>query len=266
MAPTKFILVIGVALYLTVTSALIQDTPYSYIGATGPDKWGSLSPSYAKCSHGKSQSPINIVKKDLVHDIQLQPFFRNYTATNATLINNGFNIGMSYGNSGGVAYIDGKMYTLKQMHWHTPSEHTIDGQRFAAELHLVHLSKEGTLAVVAILYEYGKADPLLHQMKASLDKLTEETCDGDQEARVAVKVKAKQFSKKTRKYFRYYGSLTVPPCVENIPWTILGKVREISKEQVEALKAPLNSSYVNNSRPLQKLNGRKVLLYNDYLN
>lgn len=261
MAAMKFIFVLGLAMFLSAASSDKQFVPYSYTGATGPDKWGSLSPDYAACSHGKLQSPINIMKKDLVQDVMLRPLLRSYTATNATLINNGFNVGMSYGNGGGSANIEGKVYTLKQMHWHTPSEHTLDGQRLAAELHLVHISEDGSIAVVAVLYEYGKADPFLYEMKGSLSMLRKETYSGDQGAHVSVSFKTRHLGKKCRKYFRYIGSFTIPPCTENVTWTILGKVREISKEQVEALRAPLNSSFVNNARPLQELQGRKVKLY-----
>ncbi|PIA28253.1 hypothetical protein AQUCO_07200124v1 [Aquilegia coerulea] len=265
MAPPKSILVIGVALLLSVVSAIEQNyVPYSYSGATGPEKWGSLSSYYSTCANGKSQSPINIVKKDAVLDTKLQILSRNYSTTNATLINNGFNIGLKYGNGVGVANVDGKLYTLKQLHWHTPSEHTIDGERFPAELHLVHQGEDGSIAVVAMLYEYGHGDPLMYLLQDSLKQLTKETCSGDSEAQVPLTLKAKPINKKSRKYFRYVGSLTTPPCSENVIWTILGKVRQISKDQVEALKAPLSASFKNNSRPTQPLNGRKVEVYNEF--
>ncbi|KAF9598731.1 hypothetical protein IFM89_031399 [Coptis chinensis] len=264
MAPPNSILVIGVALLLT--AALTEQTfvNFSYVGVKGPEKWGSLSPYYSTCSKGKSQSPINIVKKDVVYDSKLQPFLRNYTATNVTLINNGFNIGISCGSAVGYANIDGMKYTLKQMHWHSPSEHTINGERFAAELHLVHIASDGSISVVAILFKIGNPDPLLNQMKESLNQLTKETCSGDQEAHVAVsRMKLKRLNKKTRKYFRYVGSLTIPPCYENVTWTVLGKVRDISDEQLKALKAPLDATFKNNSRPVQPLNGRRVQFYNE---
>ncbi|KAF5183874.1 Carbonic anhydrase [Thalictrum thalictroides] len=265
MAPPKSILVIGVALLLSAVSATEQKyIPYSYTGATGPEKWGSLSSYYSACSSGKAQSPINIVKKDVVVDPKLQTLLRNYSTTNATLINNGFNIGLRYGNGVGAAKIDGKPYSLKQLHWHTPSEHTIDGQRFPAELHLVHVGEDGSIAVVAILFEYGHGDPLLYLLHDSLKKLTQETCSGDSEAQVPITLKAKPINKKSKKYYRYIGSLTTPPCFENVTWSILGKVRQISKEQVEALKAPLTAPFKNNSRPTQPLNGRKVELYNEF--
>lgn len=67
---------------------------FSYSGPYGPEKWGSLSPSFAACSNGKAQSPVDLAKTDIVMNMQLDSLDRNYVATNATLINNKFNIGV----------------------------------------------------------------------------------------------------------------------------------------------------------------------------
>jgi len=65
---------------------------------------------------------------------------------------------------GGNVTVDGKQYRLKQMHWHSPSEHTVDGQRFPVELHMVHASDDGNVTVVATLYRFGRPDPFLSQV------------------------------------------------------------------------------------------------------
>ena len=67
---------------------------FSYAGPNGPEYWGSLSPSYAACSHGKSQSPVELMKTDIVINKQLKNLNRNYLPTNATLVDNIFNIGV----------------------------------------------------------------------------------------------------------------------------------------------------------------------------
>ncbi|GMP49921.1 hypothetical protein CsSME_00016735 [Camellia sinensis var. sinensis] len=68
----------------------------------------------------------------------------------------------------------------------------------------------------------------------------------------------------TRKYYRYVGSLTTPPCTENVIWHIFGKERSISKEQIEALKAPVKATCKKNSRPVQPLNGRQIELFDEF--
>ncbi|XP_057954604.1 alpha carbonic anhydrase 1, chloroplastic [Malania oleifera] len=241
-----------------------KEAEFSYTGATGPQNWGSLASAFATCSSGKSQSPIDIVKDAAVHNPTLKALNRLYSPANATLVNSGARIGIHYERYAGALVIDGKNYTLKQMHWHCPSEHRIDGVQYPAELHLVHMAADGSASVVAILFRYGKEDPFLTKIKEGLEALTKEKCEGGEEAHIPLgELDAKILRKNTRKYFRYVGSLTTPPCSENVTWNILGKIRTISKEQVEALKSPLASPFQSNCRPVQPLNGRSVHLYDE---
>jgi carbonic anhydrase len=66
----------------------------------------------------------------------------------------------------GSLVINGTVYHLKNLHWHSPTEHTVDGRRYDLELHLVHQTAENKTAVIAILYQIGRGhDPLLHQVR-----------------------------------------------------------------------------------------------------
>ncbi|KAF3772918.1 Alpha carbonic anhydrase 1 [Nymphaea thermarum] len=238
---------------------------FGYTGSNGPDKWGSLRPEFAKCSTGKLQSPININRSEAVGNSELASLVRDYSQTaNASLVDRGFNVAVKWEEDAGVLSIDDKNYTLKSMHWHTPSEHTLDGMRFPVELHLVHESDDGSISVVAILYAYGDADPFLEQFVEPFGRMANETCSEDEDVEIPVgQVKTRSMSRGTRKYYRYVGSLTTPPCTENVIWNVLGKVRQLSKDQAKMIKSPLGMAYKNNSRPLQPLNGRKVQLYNE---
>lgn len=237
---------------------------FGYNGSTGPNRWGSLSPNFSTCSLGKLQSPVDIVKNQTVPNSNLKPLTRYYSPANATLVNHGVNIGITFQENIGVLVIDGKNYTFLQMHWHTPSEHRIEGVQFPVELHLVHKSEDGDFSVVAILYQYGNPDPLVTKIKEQLDELAKEECAGDEVAQIPLGLlDTKYLRRNTRKYYRYAGSLTTPPCTEKVTWNILGKVRSISKDQVAALKAPLNPTCKNNYRPCQPLNGRHVELYDE---
>ncbi|KAJ6300207.1 hypothetical protein OIU76_021078 [Salix suchowensis] len=101
------------------------------------------------------------------------------------------------------------------MHWHSPSEHQIDGVQYAAELHLVHLSDSGTIAVVSMLYELGDADPFISKITNRLSDLAKDASAGYEEAHIPIgALDNKLLRKNTRKYYRYVGSLTVPPCTE----------------------------------------------------
>ncbi|KAL3532099.1 hypothetical protein ACH5RR_005620 [Cinchona calisaya] len=270
---------------------IVVPVQFSYTGADGPAKWGSLNPTFSACSNGKSQSPIDIAKGKIVLDTKLKALTRQYNSINATLINNGFNIGLRCGENSGVLVSDGKTYKFKQMHWHSPSEHRIDGVRsraffyfffgfltvptknltnalehhgYDAELHLVHIADDGSLAVVSILYHLGHPDPLITKIQNKLYQLAKEQFGVHAKGQIALGAfSMHQVKKNTRKYYRYFGSLTTPPCTEPVAWHILGKVRSISSEQLQALKAPLGWAYKNNSRPVQPLNGRQIELYEE---
>ncbi|KAL6899154.1 hypothetical protein ACP4OV_005812 [Aristida adscensionis] len=235
---------------------------FSYSGSTGPKHWGSLSPNFTVCSKGSYQSPIDIVKDDAVYNPKLEPLERDYTAVNATIVDNVFNIALRYNDTNESVKVGGMMYKLMNLHWHSPSEHTINGQRFAVELHMVHYTEDGNITVVAILYRYGKPDPFLFQIKDKLAQLNAKGCKAEKGDPLPVGVvNMTELSQGADRYFRYVGSLTAPPCTENVIWNILDEVREMTKEQAADLMAPLEGSYRHNSRPLQSLNGRTVHLY-----
>ena len=236
---------------------------YNTMSFDGPENWGKLSPAYKTCGEGKAQSPIDIVTANAVPNPKLDNLSRIYAPADATLLNNGKDITMTFDHNGntvlpGTIHVttpEGvvKAFGLKVIHWHSPSEHTIDGERFPMELHLVHSSEDGHLAVIGILYRIGAADAFYDQLEEKLREL-----------RTAPHVAAgvvelRSLEKRTGSYFRYVGSLTTPPCTENVIWNILGKVREMSAEQLGLLTAPLPHK---DNRPAQPLNGRSVQFYN----
>ncbi|KAK2635080.1 hypothetical protein Ddye_029872 [Dipteronia dyeriana] len=266
--------VIAISLFLGLAFATVDEdvgtVDFSYSGENGPSDWGMVKAAYSACASGKNQSPINIVKKNTVLKQNLQLHSREYNAVaNATLINWGHIIGLHYGGEVGWMEINGKKYTFKQMHWHSPSEHLINGKRFTAELHLVHEAEDHSNAVIAILYRYGNSpkelDPFLAKLGDAFQRLSKEKSDKDHVTQVNVGMfNTKPLTFNNHKFFRYVGSFTTPPCTENVIWTILGKVRLISKQQVEALKAPLNPGYKDNARPEQLLNGRQIELHDEF--
>ena len=76
------------------------------------------------------------------------------------LANTGEFVKVSYEDGGGIA-LDGAAYQLAEAHTHNPSEHTIDGERFALEMHLVHRGESGEIAVVGILFREGGPNPAI---------------------------------------------------------------------------------------------------------
>ncbi|XP_062204270.1 alpha carbonic anhydrase 1, chloroplastic-like [Phragmites australis] len=259
----------AVVLHLVAAASLAvapsngDEPAYGYApgSANGPENWGRLSPAYKLCGEGKKQSPIDIVTKQAVSSPNLDSLTRTYAAANATLINDGHDIMMRFEGKVGTITVNGKVYSFVKVYWHSPSEHTINGQRFPLEMHLVHKSDDGNLAVIAILYQYGAPDSFYFQFKKKLAEMAKEKCNfAEESSQVAAGlVHLRSLQKRTGNYFRYTGSLTTPPCSENVVWNVLGKVRQIAKEQVDLLTAPLPAK---DSRPTQPLNGRAVQFYN----
>ncbi|PRQ33294.1 putative carbonic anhydrase [Rosa chinensis] len=198
----------------------------------GPARWGKIRHEWSMCNNGSLQSPIDLLdaRVDVVSDLgTLQD---SYRACNATLKNRGHDMMLKWQADAGYIPINGTQYTARQCHWHSPSEHTINGKQFDLELHLVHDSPNASIAVIGILYKIGKPDPFLTQMMDHLEDLS----DSINEEKVIGMVDPKQIKIVSTKYYRYIGSLTTPPCTQDVLWTLVGEVRTVSKEQVKFLR------------------------------
>ncbi|CAN0890537.1 Alpha carbonic anhydrase 4 [Linum grandiflorum] len=160
----------------------------------------------------------------------------------------------------GKVRINGRNYMLEECHWHTPSEHTFDGSRYDMELHLVHKSSQNETAVIGIVYKYGRPDPFLSGLIHHIKKIK-----GRKEIEAGIVNPAKAVRKyKKGKYYRYIGSLTTPPCTQGVVWTLVKKVRTVSRTQVKTLQDAVYKGFDNNARPIQESNGRPIHLYNPH--
>ncbi len=218
---------------------------WTYEGESGPAHWGELSGDYAVCSQGKSQSPIDIseTQSDNIEDVEFI-----YDTSKINILNNGHTVQVNY-DEGSSIMVDGEEYNLLQFHFHTPGEHTVGGKSFDTEMHLVHKNDAGDLAVVGVLIEEGAENKAFNDMWAHLPKHA-----GDKET-LASEVNAEDLLPRDRSSFRYTGSLTTPPCSENVAWIVLKSPIQLSGAQIDALHAILN----DNNRPVQPVNARKVI-------
>ncbi|KAL9227687.1 hypothetical protein vseg_003346 [Gypsophila vaccaria] len=259
MSSTCVILILcAVSFLLTPLFSSVEAEEFNY---SDPQRWGSESPQYVACSTGKQQSPIDIISKDAIVNKTLQPLTRDYHIYNASLVTNGIEVEVVFSGKGELV-VHGKIYKLKQMHWHAPSEHSLNGVQYDAELHQVHAADDGSRTIVGVLYKYGPPSQLLSMLKPQLKGLAISPCQGHTQHVPIPRFESLYVRRRPREYYRYMGSLTTPPCDENVLWNVLTKVKTISKDQVAALKAPLcEANKRRNARPTQALNGRRVQLY-----
>ena len=228
------------------TGAEAETAEWGYEGAGAPEKWGGLNADYAACGTGTNQSPINLAgatRTDLP-----DPQF-NYRPTPASIENLGHTLQVDYA-PGSFMTVGDARYELAQFHFHTPSEHRLDGKEFPAELHLVHRGPGGELAVVGVMIEPGSENttlaPLLNQLP---------TKKGEKR-QASAQVSAEQLLPGERQHFLYPGSLTTPPCTEGVTWMVMDAPIQMSKEQIAALRSTINTS----NRPVQPLGNRELRL------
>ena len=221
---------------------------WSYEGETGPEHWGELSPDFLMCSEGWNQSPINLV--DDVH-AGLPELQFEYYSNNINEINNGHSIQQNI-EPGSFLRVPERnlVLELKQFHFHSPSEHTIDGQSFAMEIHFVHADKDGNLAVVGVLIEEGEEHPVLNQLWSFMP---ENPGESSQEP---IGIEETNLLPPTREYYAYSGSLTTPPCTEGVRWVVLKTPIQASAKQIATFKNRVGPA---TNRPLQPVNARMIL-------
>ncbi|XP_071908311.1 carbonic anhydrase Nec1-like [Coffea arabica] len=236
-----------------------REFDYAEGSKKGPKRWGKLKKEWAACSNGAFQSPIDM-SNERVRLIS-KPERPIYKPTNATIKNRGHDISLQWGGDAGAIAINGTVYPLRQAHWHSPSEHTIRGRRYDLELHMVHLSTDPNLknkiAVIGVLYKIGKPDKFLSKLTSYISTMIDEK---DEQRSLDV-VDPRQIEMHSKRYYRYMGSLTVPPCTEGVIWTINRKVRTVSRDQVMLLREAVHDYAERNARPIQQQNGRDIYLY-----
>jgi carbonic anhydrase len=215
---------------------------WGYEGELGPEHWGDLSADFTACKAGGEQSPIDIEPRKGKSSVDF-----SYTATGASVVDNGHTLQVNL-DPGSSIEIDGTRYDLLQFHVHTPSEHTIAGDRFPMEVHLVHKSEEGKLAVVGVLYDVGDAS-------ATLDKVWKKwPSKPNQPKALSGKLDPSTLLPDNRSVFRYEGSLTTPPCTEGVVWNVMRRTRTDSQAHLDLFK----THYANNARPVATLGDRDV--------
>jgi len=228
------------------------EVPWTYQDLTGPDYWSELDPSFATCTSGQSQSPIDLSAADSIDLVD--PDF-HYESVPLNLLNNGHTVQVPYA-PGSYIVLNEKKYNLLQFHFHSPSEHAVAGEGRSAELHLVHQSDAGELAVVAVLLESDRksTNSSTQDLTGYRELSRALPASAGDKVRTDKTINASSLLPDKTTTYRYSGSLTTPPCTESVIWLVMTEPISLPAGQILQYERLLN----HNNRPLQSLNFRKV--------
>lgn len=221
---------------------------WAYEGEFGPDHWDDLAPvceEYAHCG-GTAQSPIDIA--GAMPDTSLGGLAFHYEHSTTHIIHNGHTIEFEM-EEGSVLNLNGESYKLIQFHFHGQSEHTIGGAPHHLEAHFVHANANGDRAVVGVMIKDGAENPFLSPFMSHLPNY-----HAIKEYKSNQTFHPEDFLPADRSYFTYPGSLTTPPCDENVTWFVLEHPVEASSVQILRFRDLMPKNY----RPQALLGSRQI--------
>jgi carbonic anhydrase len=220
-------------------------TPWDYTGDGAPDHWGSLESRFRVCDLGLEQSPIDLQRSLPAEVGAVRPFFR---PTPLRILNNGHTVQVN-ADEGSYSEIIGQRFELLQFHFHHPSEHLLNGESFPLEVHFVHRSAAGHLAVLGVFFREGATNRELAKVFNAMPAQVAP------ERNAGMFVDPERLLPLSRGYFRYMGSLTTPPCSQGVLWTVFSEPIDASSTQIQQF----SSIFSLNARPIQPLNTRFLL-------
>jgi carbonic anhydrase len=250
MNSARFLAVVAA---LALASCFGSETPkvvhWGYGADDGPARWAAMNPGWLLCAEGSEQSPIDLTNAvgGALERVEIRtPSLAQVTVLNQEhvfgALDNGHTIQINAA-TGETLTVGDQSYALVQFHFHAPSEHTVDGEHYPMEMHIIHSSTDGKIAVIGVFIEEGAPNPAVAPIWRQIPKGhgSEATIDLPADKRL---------------YF-YDGSYTTPPCSEGVKWFVMKEPVQLSREQI----ATFRDVYEGNNRPLQAVNDRR--LYDD---
>lgn len=242
-APTQRIRMNKTILTFAISTVLLYGAHWDYED-NGPSVWGDLDKEWEICKNGLRQSPVNINTDDDFESSGRSLEF-SYFFPSSGVIYNGHSLQVNFNNDNFVTFGKTK-YNLLQFHFHTPSENTIDGKQFPLEVDFVHRSANQKLLVISVLFEEGRYNDAIQDISTLLPLEVNEQKN----------VKIMIYPPKDSDYYFFDGSLTTPPCSEEVQWIIMKERLSASKKQIDTIKKIIGK----NARETQPLNGRTIYI------
>jgi carbonic anhydrase len=204
--------------------------------------------------HGLMQSPINILSsksEEGMHNITL-----NFTGEINKIENLGHTVQLDF-EPGNTITADGITYEFKQIHFHTPSEHMIDGVTYPMEAHIVNVRENTTgppdYLVISMLFKMGEQNRFIDHFIDQIPENPQETADIDLNFVKETQL-MNDIQKAVTECYHYRGSLTTPPFTESVFWLVHKEIFEASPEQIMRI----NEIEGDNARHIQSTNQRII--------
>lgn len=203
--------------------------------------------------HGLLQSPINILSK------QTETGRHNITVNFKDEINKVDNLGHTIQldfEEGNTITIDQKTYEFKQIHFHTPAEHLIDGITYPMEMHIVNelIGDRIEYAVVAFHFKMGKESKFINEFLSLIPKDENQS----KEIETGIVKLRDLFGENPREewdsFYSYKGSLTTSPYTESVNWFVVKKIFNASPDQIKKI----NMIEGDNARHIQAEYNRTI--------
>ncbi len=217
---------------------------WEYKGVRGADRWGDLDDSFRTCAIGSEQSPIEL--KNAI-SARIDRLVLDWKPQAFEIVNTGHTIQANAVPGSGLQ-IGAERYELRQFHFHTPSEHALNGARSAMEVHFLHAHPSGRFAAVGAFLTSGGINAAFTQIM-SVAPVREGSANLQQPLDPTTLVPAEGG------LYRYEGSLSTPPCSEIVEWNVFGLPVAVAEADIAAFR----KLYPHNARPLQPVNRRFVL-------
>ena len=218
-----------------VTSCLLTPllADWGYTGSIGPERWTSLDPIWEN-NAGDRQSPIDLPSDAPASHVSLDLDHRRAPAA-VTIGQQSLRIDVE-----GTQRLvfGGAEYTLDHIHFHTASEHSVDGALADGEAHLVHTDAYGRLLVLGVLLQLGSPSEAIGEVLGGATSI-------DPSGLLPLD---------RGSFWTYPGSLTTPPLTEGVTWVVLRHRLGVSGDQLARLEEICDG----NRRPVQPTSGRRV--------
>ncbi|OOQ90309.1 carbonic anhydrase [Penicillium brasilianum] len=237
----------GTSLLPRSADGTVDINSFNYTNAGGPLTWYGLDAKNSACSKGKHQSPIDIVTEDIDYATANSIRFNVPSTDNAKFENLGSGLEVVLTN--GTLVTSTGSYKLAQFHFHTPSEHRINEEYYPMEAHFVFENSDNAIAVVGFVFElsqFGYSTPLFDSVFAHIDDIA---TPGTYTKTGHLDFTALTAHLKSHGIYQYTGSLTTPPCSEDVAWFLSTEPLPLNVQSYNAVKHILkfNARYTQNA-------------------